>query len=112
MNDLATHLSGFLREHLPAERNASQHTCEAYAYSFQLLVEFAAGRLKCKPSQLTLDQIDASMIMTFLEHIEAKRGNCARTRTRVWPPSNRSSVTSNTGFLPISTSRGRFTLSR
>lgn len=80
MNDLATHLSGFLREHLPAERNASQHTCEAYAYSFQLLVEFAAGRLKCKPSQLTLDQIDASMIMTFLEHIEAKRGNCARTR--------------------------------
>lgn len=80
MNDLATHLSGFLREHLPAERNASQHTCETYAYSFQLLVEFAAGRMKCKPSQLTLGQIDASMIMAFLEHIETKRGNCARTR--------------------------------
>jgi len=113
MNDLATHLSGFLREHLPAERNASQHTCEAYAYSFQLLVEFAAGRLKCKPSQLTLDQIDASMIMTFLEHIEAKRGNCARTRNaRLAAIKSVLPVTSNTGFLPISTSRGRFTLSR
>lgn len=80
MNDLATHLSRFLREHLPAERNASQHTCEAYAYSFQLLVGFAADRLRCKPSQLTIGQIEASMVMAFLEHIENKRGNSARTR--------------------------------
>jgi len=80
MNDLATHLSGFLRVHLPAERNASQNTCEAYAYSFQLLVGFAADRLRCKPSQLTIGQIDASMVVAFLEHIEGKRGCSARTR--------------------------------
>jgi site-specific recombinase XerD len=77
MSDLATPLSGFLREHLPSERNASQHTCETYAYSFQLLVIFAADKCHCKPSQLTIGQIDAS---TFLEHIEDKRGNSARTR--------------------------------
>jgi site-specific recombinase XerD len=80
MSDLATHLSGFLRVHLPAERNASQHTCDSYAYSFRLLLKFAAGRLKCKPSQLILGQIDASMVMAFLEHIEGERGNSARTR--------------------------------
>lgn len=80
MSDLATHLSGFLREHLPTERNASQHTCESYAYSFQLLVGFAADKYRCKPSQLTLGQIDASTVMAFLVHIEDKRGNCARTR--------------------------------
>ena len=80
MSDLATPLSGFLREHLPSERNASQHTCETYAYSFQLLVIFAADKCHCKPSQLTIGQIDASMVMTFLEHIEDKRGNSARTR--------------------------------
>lgn len=80
MSDLATHLSGFLREHLPTERNASQHTCETYAYSFQLLVGFAADKCHCKPSQLTIGQIDASMVMAFLVHIEDKRGNSARTR--------------------------------
>lgn len=80
MSDLATHLSGFLRDHLPTERNASQHTCETYAYSFQLLVRFAADKCHCKPSQLTIGQIDASMVMAFLVHIEDKRGNSARTR--------------------------------
>ena len=50
MTSLAPHLSGFLREHLPKERRASQHTCEAYAQSFQLLLGFAANRLKIKSS--------------------------------------------------------------
>lgn len=80
MSDLSTPLSSFLREHLPSERNASQHTCDTYAYSFQLLVIFAAEKCHCKPSQLTIGQIDASLVMTFLEHIEDKRGNSARTR--------------------------------
>lgn len=80
MSDIATHLSGFLREHLPKERNASQHTCDSYAYSFRLLLEFAAARENCQPSRLSLAQIDAQLIMAFLEHIEAKRGNSARTR--------------------------------
>ena len=36
MTPLAPHLTKFLREHLPRERRASGHTCDAYAYSFQL----------------------------------------------------------------------------
>ena len=50
MTALAPHLAAFLREHLPHERSASPHTCETYAYSFQLLVCFAAGRLKQNPA--------------------------------------------------------------
>ena len=80
MNDLATHLSGFLREHLPNERNASQHTCDTYAYSFRLLLEFAAARGKCQPSRLSLAQINAELVMEFLKYIEVERGNAARTR--------------------------------
>ena len=53
MTALAAHLSTFLREHLPKERRASQHTCEAYAQSFQLLLGFAAARLKIMPSKMT-----------------------------------------------------------
>jgi integrase/recombinase XerD len=80
MTALAPHLSSFLREHLPKERRASQHTCEAYAQSFQLLLCFAAGRLKIKPAQIEIERLDAPLILAFLEHLEGKRGNSARTR--------------------------------
>jgi integrase/recombinase XerD len=80
MTALAPHLSSFLREHLPKERRASQHTCEAYAQSFQLLLGFAASRLKIKPSKIEIERLDAPLILAFLEHLEKKRGNSARTR--------------------------------
>jgi integrase/recombinase XerD len=80
MNALAPYLSGFLREHLPKERQASQHTCEAYAHSFQLLVCFAASRLKIAPAKIELEKLDAPLVLAFLEHLEKERGNSARTR--------------------------------
>jgi len=80
MTTLAVQLSAFLREHLPRERKASPHTCEAYAYAFQLLVRFAAGRLDIRPSQIALEQLDVPLILAFLEHVEAERGCSARTR--------------------------------
>jgi site-specific recombinase XerD len=80
MTTLAPHLAAFLREHLPHERKASPHTCATYAYSFQLLVCFAAGQLKAKPCQLEIEQLDAPLVLAFLKHIESDRGNSARTR--------------------------------
>jgi len=80
MTALASHLSAFLRDHLPKDRRASQHTCEAYAQTFQLLLEFAAARLKASPSKIEIECLDAPLILAFLEHLEKKRGNSARTR--------------------------------
>jgi site-specific recombinase XerC len=80
MTALAPYLSGFLREHLPKERNASPHTCEAYAQSFQGLLCFAADRFKIKPAQIDIERLDAPLILAFLKHLERKRGNSARTR--------------------------------
>lgn len=80
MSSLAKHLSAFLRDHLPRERKASPHTCETYAYSYQLLASFAAQKLKVRPSQIELEDIDAPLVLAFLEHIERKRSNTARTR--------------------------------
>lgn len=56
------------------------HTWDAYAYSFQLLVTFAAGRLRKRPCLLQIEDIDVPTILAFLEHIEQTRGNKARTR--------------------------------
>ena len=80
MSALAPHMEAFLREHLVRHRGASQHTCDSYAYSFQSLFEFAANKLKVAPSALMLEQLDATLISTFLEHLETTRGNSAETR--------------------------------
>jgi site-specific recombinase XerD len=80
MTALAPHLSAFLREYLPSQRACSGHTCEAYAYSFQLLVCFAAKRLEISPSALSLERLDAPLVIAFLEHIEVVRGNSPKTR--------------------------------
>jgi integrase/recombinase XerD len=80
MTALAPLLARFLGEHLPRDQRASPHTCDAYAYSFQLLVTFAARRLRKPPSQLDVEDIGVPMILSFLDHIEKDRGNTARSR--------------------------------
>jgi integrase/recombinase XerD len=80
MTALAPHLATFLREHLPRDRAFSKNTCEAYAYAFQLLLVFAAQRHGTTPSSLALEQIDAPLILDFLEHLETARTNSATTR--------------------------------
>lgn len=80
MTALAPHLTAFLREHLPRERGSSPHTIATYAHAFALLVRFAAQRLKRRPSDLTIEDIDPDLILAFLDHIEGERGNVARSR--------------------------------
>jgi site-specific recombinase XerD len=80
MTALAPHIEAFLREHLTHHRGASQHTCDSYAYSFQLLFEFAARRFKAAPSALKLEQLDAELIGAFLKDLEEGRRNSPDTR--------------------------------
>lgn len=80
MTALAPHLCTFLRDHLTDERGCSMHTCEAYTYSFQLLVLYAAERYRTKASALELEQLDAALIGDFLRHLERVRKNSASTR--------------------------------
>jgi hypothetical protein len=55
MTPIASHITAFLRERLPLQRRASHHTCESYAYTFQLLFAFASARLALTPSDLCLE---------------------------------------------------------
>jgi integrase/recombinase XerD len=73
-------VTSFLREHLPVERGYSQHTRESYAQSLRLLFTFASERLGIHPSGLCIEQLDASLVLDFLSHIEQQRGNSASTR--------------------------------
>jgi integrase/recombinase XerD len=80
MTPIAPDIEAFLREHLARQRDASQHTCDSYAASFQLLFQFAAKKLKVSPSALTLEQLDAPLIGALLEYLEQQRQNSADTR--------------------------------
>lgn len=80
MTHLAHYLSLFLRDYLPVERQASIHTIETYAYTFQLLVNYAAHQLKSSPSQLTIEQLNVKLVVNFLNYLETERGNTASTR--------------------------------
>jgi integrase/recombinase XerD len=80
MTPIAPLITGFLREHMPIVQGCSPHTCETYAHAFRLLFIFASKRLGIKPSQICVEQIDATLILEFLAHIEQQRGNCAATR--------------------------------
>lgn len=80
MTAIAPHVSDYLRVRLPVERNASAHTRATYSHAFMLLFEFAARRLKCSPSNLAIEQLDAKLVMTFLDHLERDRSNGISSR--------------------------------
>ena len=80
MTALAPHLSEWLRRRLPVERGASPHTCHAYADAFRLLLLFATQRLGTAPSDLRLEQLDAPLVLDFLEHLQRDRKCGSQTR--------------------------------
>ena len=77
---LAPHIAAFLQQRLPIERRASPNTCDSYAHAFRLLFEYASACIKTPPSQLQLEQLDAPLIVNFLNHLETSRGNGAGSR--------------------------------
>ena len=78
--DLARLLETFFTDRLMRQRQASPHTIAGYRDTFRLLLCFARQRLHKEPSVLELEDLDAPLIGTFLEHLEKARGNSARSR--------------------------------
>ena len=80
MTPIAPHMAAFLQEYLSNQRGASQHTCDSYAQAFGLLFNFASKQLKVAPSAVVIEQLDATLVSAFLEHLERERHNTATTR--------------------------------
>lgn len=73
-------LEAFFTKRLERQSGASPHTIAAYRDAFRLLLGFAHERLRRAPSDLLLADVDASFVSAFLDELETKRGNSARTR--------------------------------
>lgn len=77
---LGSLLESFFRRRLVAQRRASPATIATYRDALKLLLVFAGHRCRKPPSRLALRDLDRDAILEFLDHLEKKRGNSARTR--------------------------------
>ena len=73
-------LQNFFSQHLIQQRNASVQTVASYRDSFRLLLQFAHHHLKKNPSDLIFEDLDAPMVLRFLDHLEKHRKVTVRTR--------------------------------
>ena len=80
MTALAPTLETFLTQRLMIQRGASPNTVASYRVTFRLLLRFAADRKGKRPCDLDFADLDAALIVAFLEHLEMVRGNSVRTR--------------------------------
>jgi integrase/recombinase XerD len=80
VSTLAPLLQAFFTDRLVRQRNVSSNTVAAYRDTFRLLLRFVKQEKRKAPAKLDLEDLDASVIGAFLEHLETARGNCVRTR--------------------------------
>ena len=72
----------FLLEDVTADRNLSPHTRKSYRDCLRLLFEYLATDRGTDPTQVTVEQVDATEVRAFLRHLEDRRGNSIATRNR------------------------------
>jgi integrase family protein with SAM-like domain len=67
-------------QRLVTERGVSAHTIASYRDTFELLLGFAQQPTGRTPSALTLEDLDAPLVLTFLDHLEHARGRRGAAR--------------------------------
>ncbi len=77
---LAPLLQRFFAQRLMQQRQASPHTIRSCRDTFRQFLTFARQRLHQQPSCLSVEQIDAPLIVEFLDELEKQRGLSVRSR--------------------------------
>ena len=80
MTLIASTLQAFFTDRLAQQRQASPRTIAAYRDTLRLLLGFVHQQGGTMPSQLDWDDLDATTISAFLNHLENDRHNSTRTR--------------------------------
>ena len=80
MSMLAPTLQAFFTDRLARQRQASPRTVAAYRDTFRLLLAFVQRQIGKAPFALGFEHLEATVIVAFLNHIEADRHNSPRTR--------------------------------
>ena len=73
-------LESFFTQRLMQQRQASAHTISSYRDTFRQFLKFAQKRLGKPPSRLSLEDVDAPLIVKFLDDLEKHQGISVRSR--------------------------------
>jgi len=77
---IAPHVQAFFAEHLCQHKRVSSKTIASYRDTFRLLLTFVKEVTGKEPSALHIHDLDAPVILRFLDYLEAQRGNAIRSR--------------------------------
>jgi site-specific recombinase XerD len=80
MTLIAPTLQAFFTDRLVQQRQASPQTIASYRDTLRLLLTFVHQQTGKMPAQLDWDDLDATTISAFLNHLESGRHNSTRTR--------------------------------
>ena len=77
---LAPLLQCFFTQRLMQQRQVSPHTISSYRDTFRQFLKFIEQRLRKPPSRLTFEEVDAPLIVAFLDELEKRQGLSVRSR--------------------------------
>lgn len=83
MTQTTRHASAFVSGHLPREKGADPHTVDACSQALSLLLRFAAHRLQGEATAARSEQIDAELVLAFLEYVERKGASVSTRNARL-----------------------------
>ncbi|MHB1717294.1 MAG: tyrosine-type recombinase/integrase [Acidimicrobiales bacterium] len=80
MTLIAPTLEAFFTERLARQKQVSPQTVAAYRDAIRLLLGYLHDEHGITPCKVRIEDLDAEVIVAFLDHLEANRHNGARTR--------------------------------
>jgi site-specific recombinase XerD len=81
-SDFARYLTDYLSRYLPGQRNLSTNTIASYRDSFRLFLQYCQDTKGMRPERLSMDDIDRSAVVGFLDWLEKERGSSVATRNQ------------------------------
>jgi site-specific recombinase XerD len=78
--DIASPIRGFFEQHLVSQRGLSGHTVLAYRDALKLLLAFVSQRRRKACVAVTLEDLTADTVRSFLDYLERGRKNSVPTR--------------------------------
>jgi len=73
-------IQSFFTQHLQLHKRLSPQTVASYRDTFRLLFQFVQEQTKREPVTLRITDLDAPIILSFLESLELRRHNCIGSR--------------------------------
>lgn len=78
--DFSMHLTAFLSDYLPVQKNVSRNTIKSYRDTFKLLLLFCEKEESLPVEKITMKRLSSDLVERFLNWLETERKSSVSTR--------------------------------